>query len=338
LTDLPIDGSAFRLTDTSTFPIRIQPQGVVPFEVVYEPTAPGSDSGTLRIVNNSPETPEVVVALSGHAVLEPKPRIEVGAALADFADVQIGSMHQLPIQIFNTGTASLNVTELRVDGGPSGTFTLADNPAPVTVVEGGSIQVQVNFAPLEEGSFTGTFYAESDADNADGISVALIGTGLTEPLPQIGVAPASVEFPVVGIGASRVERVTIRNTGTDDLIVTALAIDGGENDEFRVNRAPTLPVTVLPEGSIEILMAYAPVTAGSASGTLTIASNDPGTPAVILPLNGVGAPVPTPQVATETATLSFAEVEVGRTRERPVIIANVGNATLTIPRLAPSKW
>lgn len=330
LTDLPIDGAAFRLTDTYTFPIRIQPQGVVPFEVAYEPTAPGSDSGTLRVANNSPETPEVVVALSGHAVLEPKPRLEVGAVLVDFADVQIGSRRQLPIQIFNTGTASLKVTELRVDGGPGGSFTLADNPAPVTVVEGGSIQVQVNFAPLEEGSFTGTFYAEGDADNTDGISVPLIGTGLTEPVPQIGVAPASVEFPVVAIGASRLERVTIRNTGTDDLIVTALAIDGGENDEFRVNRAPTLPVTVLPEGSIEVLLAYAPVTAGSASGTLTIASNDPGTPAAILSLNGVGAPVPTPQIATHTATLSFEEVEVGHTRERAVSIANMGNATLTI--------
>ena len=330
LTDLILDGTAFHLTDAYDFPIRIRTQSLVPINVAYEPIAPGSDSGTLRIVNNSPETPEVVVALSGYAIAEPKPRIEVAPLSADFADVQIGSRRRLPIRLFNTGTAPLNVTAMRVDGGPSGAFTLADNLAPVTVVEGSSIRVYVNFAPVEEGSVTGTFYAESNADNADGISVGLSGTGLPEPLPQIGVAPAIVEFPEVEIGASRVERVTIRNTGTDDLIVTALDIDGGEDNEFRVRRAPTLPVTVLPEGSIEVRLAYKPTTAGSATGTLTIASNDPETPAVVLPLGGVGAPAPTPQVAASTVTLSFAEVEVGHTRERDVVLTNVGNATLTI--------
>ncbi|WP_143308264.1 choice-of-anchor D domain-containing protein, partial [Candidatus Entotheonella palauensis] len=330
LTDLILDGTAFRLADDYDLPIPIRTQGVVQLDVVYEPMAPGSDTGTLRIENNSPETPEVIVALSGYAVPEPQPRIEADPLLVDFADVQIGARRRLPIRIFNTGTAPLNVTELRVDGGPSGTFTLAENPAPVTVVEGGSIQVSVNFAPVEEGSVTGTFYAESDADNVDSLSVPLSGTGLPEPLPQIDVTPAIVEFPEVEIGASRVERITIRNTGTDDLIVTALDIDGGEDNEFQVRRAPTLPVTVLPEGAIEVRLAYVPVTAGSATGTLTVASNDPEAPAVIVPLSGVGAPVPTPQVEASTATLSFAEVEVGRTRERVLMITNVGNATLTI--------
>ncbi|WP_089717933.1 choice-of-anchor D domain-containing protein [Candidatus Entotheonella palauensis] len=330
LTALIIDGDAFRLAETYDVPIPIRTQGAVQLDVVYEPTEPGSDTGTLRIVNNAPETPEVVVALSGYTVPEPKPRIEVDPELVDFADAQVGSRRRLPIRIFNTGTAPLNVTELSVDGGPSGAFTLQDNPAPVTIVEGGSIRVEVNFAPVEEGSVTGTFYAESDADNADGIRVPLSGTGLPEPLPQIDVTPAIVEFPEVEIGASRVETIVIRNTGTDDLIVTDLDIDGGEDNEFRVRRAPTLPVTVLPEGSIEVRVAYVPATAGTATGTLTIANNDPVTPSVIVPLSGVGAPVPTPQVEVSTTTLSFDEVEVGNTRERALIITNVGNATLTI--------
>ncbi len=330
LTDLVLDGAAFRLAEAYDLPIRIRTQGAVRLDVVYEPNAPGSDTGTLRIVNNSPATPEVVVALSGYAIPEPKPRIEVEPGSLAFSDVQIGSRRRLPIRIRNTGAAPLNVTELRVDGGPSDTFILADNPAPVTVVEGGSIRLFVSFAPVSEGSVTGTFYAESDADNSDGIRVPLSGKGLPEPLPQIDVNPEIVEFPEVEIGASRVERITIRNTGTGDLIVTALDIDGGEDDEFRVRRAPTLPVTVLPEGAIEVRLAYVPATAGSATGTFTIESNDPETPRVILPLSGVGAPRPRPQVAASTTTLSFSEVEVGRTRRRAVTIANVGNATLTI--------
>ncbi len=329
LNDLILDGAAFRLADDYDLPIRIQSQSVLRLDVVYEPRVPGSDTGTLRILNNSPETPEVVVVLSGYAVPGPSPRIEAAPLLVDFADVQIGTRRRLPIRILNTGTAPLNVTELRVDGGPSGAFTLADNPAPVTVVEGSSIQVYVNFAPVEEGSVTGTFYAESDAENADGISVPLSGTGLPQALPQIDVSPTIVEFPEVQIGVPRVERVTIRNTGMADLIVTALDIDG-EDDEFRVRRAPTLPVTVLSEGSIEIRLAFEPTATGAATGTLTIMSNDPEASTTVLPLSGVGTPMPTPQVETDTDALSFAEVEVGRTRERAVNIINVGNAPLTI--------
>ncbi len=330
VTNLVLDGADFRLASTYDVPIRIRPQGVVRLDVLYAPTAPGSDTGTLRLENNSPETPAVIVALSGDAIPEPKPRIEVDPGSAVFSDVQIGSRRRLPIRIHNTGTAPLDVTELRVDGGPSGTFSLVDNSAPVTIVEGGSIRVEVVFAPVREGSVTGTFYVESNADNADGIRVPLSGTGLPEPVPQIAVTPAIVEFPEVQIGVPRTRTITIRNTGTDDLVVTALNIDGGDNDEFQVRSAPSLPVTVLSEGAVEVRVTYRPVATGSASGTLTVVNNDPERPSVILPLSGIGAPIPTPQVDTDTTSLAFSEVEVGRSRKLGVTFINVGNAALTI--------
>jgi hypothetical protein len=330
LTNLSIDDPAFHLADSYNLPIRIRSQGVVRLDVLYAPTELSSNTGTLRLEHNSSARPTVIVPLSGDGIPESKPRLEITPAMVDFSNVQVGSRRRLPIQIFNTGTAPLNVTDLRVDAGPSEAFILVENPAPVTVVEGGSIQAYVVFEPLQVGSVTGTFYVESNVDNTGDISLPLRGHGLEAAIPQIDATPAIVEFPEVAIGASRVEKVTIRNTGTDNLEVTSLNVDGGDNDEFRLLRAPTLPVMVLPDGAIEVFLTFTPTAADSTAGTLTIISNDPNNPATVLSLTGIGAPVAKPQVAASMEALPFSEVEVGNTRTRDLIISNVSNTILTI--------
>ena len=330
-----LSGGDFELRRPPSLPVRVRPRAEVAIEVVFRPQQVGSVSGTLQIRGTAPDTPEFTVSLYGTAILEPSPAMQVHPPTLDYGEVQVSTSQTQPVTIENRGTANLVIRTLSITDQSSRDFEIERAPQlPVTVIPGSNVQVHVRYAPSLPGVASGALSIVGNDPDQPVATVSLNGIGMLEPTPQIDVAPAIVAFSEVAIGASRVEKVTIRNTGTDALVVTALDIDGGEDDEFRVQHAPTLPVTVLPEGAIEVDLAYMPVTVGSATATLNIASNDPKTPAVIRPLNGVGVPMPTPQVAASTAALSFAEVEVGSRRERTVIVTNVGNAPLTIREIS----
>ena len=333
LTALTLDGAAFSTPDAKDLPIPIPPQGMAQIAVRYEPATAGAHTGSLRVEHNSSAAPAVMLSLSGSAISEPKPRVEAAPLRVDFDRVQIGLTHEVEIRMSNTGEAPLEVMEVRIDGGPDGAFSLADNPAPVNVVKGGGFSVRVRFTPSREGAFTGAVELASNAENTESLSVSLSGEGLALPAPRIVAAPEILRFPDVLLNTPRIKRAAIRNDGAANLTVTGLTITGDDANAFRVLPALSLPITLLPDGAWTIPVAYTPVAEGSASATLIIESDDPETPEAVLSLNGVGAPTSAPYVAASPEALSFANVEINHRRERRLSVINEGDAPLTIRRI-----
>lgn len=97
--------------------------------------------------------------------------------------------------------------------------------------------------------------------------------------------------PAVGVH----NRGTLRlhNIGTTTLHVTSLSVDG----PWTVSSGPTLPADVVAGSTVDVTLTFtgaavltSPVTLYS--GTLTIASDDPGTPAYPVTLSGLWQPYP----------------------------------------------
>ena len=112
----------------------------------------------------------------------------------------------------------------------------------------------------------------------------------------------------------------VTNTGTGDLVIPGVGLDGAAAGSFSVS---TLCSVVSPGGTCTITVGFVPGATGLLSATLVINSN--AGPSFV-PLSGVG-------VLATRATISrpfFGRVLRGRTASRTVIVRNAGRVPLII--------
>jgi photosystem II stability/assembly factor-like uncharacterized protein len=115
-------------------------------------------------------------------------------------------------------------------------------------------------------------------------AVVVNGGGQTN-VPNIDVTPAAIDFGSVNVNTTADRTLTVRNTGTAALNVTGIT---SNNPRFSVT-SPNGAFSVPAGGQQNVTVRFAPVSAGSQNGTLTIASNDPARPSVAVTLSGTGA-------------------------------------------------
>ncbi len=109
------------------------------------------------------------------------------------------------------------------------------------------------------------------------VSLHVIGT------PDIDAQPTSLLFPTTFVGFSSQQVLNVRNVGSDTVHITGLTVEG----EFQAaGLAP--PVDLGPGGSIPVTVSFLPLDEGTRLGALTLVSDDPDEPALIVPLQGEG--------------------------------------------------
>jgi hypothetical protein len=266
-------------------PAVVAPDSSVPIDVLYQPTAQGSITGTLEILSDAVNMATVTVDLSGTGQLVPVAQIEVQPVALAFGDVEIGSTQSQMVTLRNVGTANLTVLDLAVTGSD---FALAQTPGlPAVIAPDSSVPIDVLYQPTAQGSITGTLEILSDAANAPTVMVSLNGTGQVTAAGQIDVQPAVLAYGEVAVGSNQSQIVTVSNIGTADLTVTALTVSGSD---FALGAAPDLPAVILPGRSVPVVVIYQPSAEVAATGSLVIDSDAPDGPSVTVSLRGTGAP------------------------------------------------
>ena len=108
--------------------------------------------------------------------------------------------------------------------------------------------------------------------------VALTGSAST-----VQLSASSLTFTSQSIGtASAPQTITVTNVGTSPLSVSGVVASSDFTESDNCTKAPLQPST-----NCVISVTYAPTTAGSALGALTVTDNVPGSPQVVV-LNGTG--------------------------------------------------
>jgi hypothetical protein len=124
----------------------------------------------------------------------------------------------------------------------------------------------LNFTPLSLGAKTGTVSIDTGPmPTTDGLefSIALSGTGT----PQTVVSPASINFGTITVGVSSAAK-TVKLTNEQPIpIAVNLAISGSG---FAIASGGSCGSSLAAKSSCTIAVTFAPVTGGSATGTLTI--------------------------------------------------------------------
>jgi Abnormal spindle-like microcephaly-assoc'd, ASPM-SPD-2-Hydin len=127
---------------------------------------------------------------------------------------------------------------------------------------------------------------------------------------NLSAAPASISFSSLQIGTTQNQSDTLTNNGTTALNITQMTVSGAGFSASGMN----LPLTLAPGQSTPFTITFAPQSAGSLSGSVTIVS-DASNPSLAVSLSGTATSSnqgPTPgQLSATPATISVGNVTVG---------------------------
>jgi hypothetical protein len=288
-------------------------------------------TGTVQLLSNAVNTPEVVVPLQGTGVSVPVPQISVQPVALSFGEVPAGSSVTLPLTVQNVGSAPLNIAALTLEAAASSGFALTNAlVGTVAVLPGELFSMEVSYTPTAVGTVTGTVRIQSDAVNAAEVVVPVSGTGTLVQGPGILVLPAGLVFGEVELGQNLTLSVEVRNVGTDVLDLTEVVLAAAPGSGFTLSGVPALPTSLNPGASLSMNVVYAPISSGPANSQLRIVSNAANAAAITVPLSGTGRPIPGPGILVLPGALDFGAVALGQNVTLRVEVRSAGTDVLDL--------
>jgi hypothetical protein len=284
ITAIASSNTVFTVSPTTLTPIAAG--GSATLTVTFKPTAETIYSATLSFKTNDSAHPTVSVPMTGTGGL---PHIHVPASLS-LGSVAVCQSGSRTLSISNSGTFPLTISSIVSS---SGQFTVS--PANGTVAGMSNKSFTVTFTPTATGAQSGTLTVNSDDPNQPSINIPVTGTGTPTPPPSISVSPASLSFGIVPLQYFTGLRITVSNTSPCEALIVTPSTSGAPY--FITATDPTtlpptsvsLPaVTIPPNGSVRFVIVFSPTTAAATPGTLTLTSNDPANPTLLVALTGTG--------------------------------------------------
>jgi hypothetical protein len=242
------------------------------------------------------------------------------------------------ITLVNTGNRSITIQQAATS---IPQFAISGPTLPIAVAPGQTASFLVAFMPNAAVKFSGSIdFSLSHRDELRRVPVS--GTGLAtaqQPLgpgsgvqPQLSVQPSTVSFGNVPVGSTNTQTMTISNPGSANLTISQSSLSGVGFSATGL----TIPLNIAPGAKILFTLAYTPAAASAVSGTLTLVSNAPGSPASFT-LSGSGL-AQTYHLSASPASLSFAATTVGNSSaSQTVTLTNTGNSTVTVSQLSSSS-
>ncbi len=189
-----------------TMPVTLGPHGSASFQVVFQPDAARTFSGSIVFSTSRTNGGTQSISVSGTGTTAPPASstssssspsylLAASASSLKFGNTLVGSSGSQALVLTNTGTASVNLSQAAMTGAG---FSLSGFSGAMTLAAGQSISLAVNFAPATVGSATGSLSFVSSATNSPA-TISLSGNGVQ---PQISVIPGSTSFGNVTVGVT----------------------------------------------------------------------------------------------------------------------------------------
>src|SRR4051812_36446151 len=125
---------------------------------------------------------------------EPLPSLSVAPSTLSVS-TKVGSSNTLPVSVINTGTTSVTVSQIQLNGKG---FSLAGSTAPVTLAASQTVTFNVKFAPMDSGKVTGSIQLKTDAAHRPAmLPLTGVGSDTTPAVNAVQVSPA-ISTPAPG--------------------------------------------------------------------------------------------------------------------------------------------
>jgi len=199
---ITISGSGFQMSGL-TWPVVLQPNQSLSFEVTFTPQASGPVAGALSVatVAESPTTGRntyayITVPLAGTG--SSPGQLNISPASLNFGTVVDGTSSSLPTTLTATGS-SVTVSAATIS---NSRFSLSELTLPVTIAAGQSVTFNAVFIPQIVGIDSGTISFTSTATNSPTV-LSLTGVGAPAPTYSVSLSWDSSTSPVVGYNVYR---------------------------------------------------------------------------------------------------------------------------------------
>jgi len=195
------------------------------------------------------------------------PISSVKGNFSDFGLVSVGTA-SLPqtITINNTGSATLNITNLAT----TGPFSAALTCKPASVAPLQSCGVQAFFNPAVPGPQLGTLSFTTNDPAHPAYNFNLSGTGFVGA--TLAISPSSLAFGgAITSTTTPAQTVTVSDTGETRVSISSIAITGVNSASFgQTNNCPISPVSLTPGNSCQIFVTFTPLALGANTASLVI--------------------------------------------------------------------
>jgi outer membrane protein assembly factor BamB len=174
------------------------------------------------------------------------------------------------------GDAASSMVQVTVSGavtvvglGTSGDFALsADAPeVPFAAAAGTSFTVPITFRPTADGAIVGTLRITTDGGS---YAIPLSGVGQSA-VPKLSMSPPVLTFPPIVMGSVSIQTVTLTNVSDAPMTLTEILPPASP---FSLSGLPSAGAVLASGDSFIASISYAPTTAGTSSGYLSVAAGD----------------------------------------------------------------
>ncbi|HEX4038831.1 MAG TPA: choice-of-anchor D domain-containing protein [Acidobacteriaceae bacterium] len=259
---------AFEVPSVTSFPLAVSPGASIDVVIRYKPTAVGLATGIIQIFSNSLFSPQTI-RVSGTGVA---PHLTLAIAdTGNFGDVCVGSFHDEPLVLNNSGHCTLQVNAVTSS---SAEFLAPEVLAyPITVAAGTSVSLPLRFQPDHLGVAAGVITVVSN-DARGPQSVRVSGNAPAGKLAVCG----STYFGEVDCGIAQ-KTLSICNVGDCKLRVTSVEFSRKRRN-FRLINNP-FPATLHPGSCLCVVIEYR-ASCEPECCELVIKSDDPTDPVRVL--------------------------------------------------------
>lgn len=309
---LQFEGVFSTSTGFSVAPISgsVPPGSSRTFTVTFAPASPGVTTGNIVFVHNAATSPDSI-AVSGVGTAS---GFSVTPAVINFSNVPVSSSKNDSVTVTNTGTSPLTISSVT-----STQAEFAVSPLNATIPASGTRRFIITFSPVSAGVKSGeVIFAHNASPVPDTVRVS--GAGV---IPGFNVSPTSLNFGGVPIDSSRLDSLTVTNSGGAALTVSSVT---SSHPDFSVIPSNA---SVPPSGSTKFFVTFRPVAGGFRSGSIRFVHSAPGSPDSVA-VSGTGL---LPGVAFSVEQVFFDDIEVGAAQNQSFDVINTGGAPLRIDSL-----
>ena len=297
--------------------------------LTFAPQFAGEHTATLSITGEAPNSP-LRVPVIGKGI---EPGLILEPSRHTFQTLVLGSTGgEETIRARNTGTASLRIERVNLEGRASREFLKKSDGCTGTTIEPGqTCEVRIAFAPQRSGQRQANLRMYSDAPG-ESVAVDLFGRGVT-PQPLVASDPSRLEFPAQLVGSrSETQTLKLRNSGTGGLEIKEIQLRDRDR-AFSVDAGKCGTTALSGRSSCELTVRFAPHGEGVFEAQMLVASNSKEDPIPIV-LTGIGIE---PRLELSIAQIDFGAMGLGETRTSEVQLRNAGSAPLEITRIGLAR-
>lgn len=190
-----------------------------------------------------------------------------------YYDVVMNSPKDKTITLTNNGTNSILITSIGLLGADASQFAVAPMP-PFAVTPELPQNLTVTFNPTSAGAKDATIEITTNSPDIPTKTVSLKGNGTDHETKVLVCNPAaSYNFGDTKLDLSRSKIFMIQNTGSNTCIVSDLALEGANLDQYSITSSLVLPFNLETGETKQIIVKFSPSSIGVKSVELAITNN-----------------------------------------------------------------